>query len=313
VSVVSPSSEAVDVVVVSYNSRETLRACVEPLAGVERVRVTVVDNDSSDGSLESVADLPIRALASGRNGGFGFGCNVGMAAGDAPYVLFLNPDARIDPAALARLVAALRDDPEVAIAGPRIVDEDGGLFPSRRRYQRTGSTWAQAFFVHRVVRHARWANEIIRDPAVYDAPADAEWLSGSCLLVRRAVLVELGGFDEGFFLYCEDMDLCRRVRAAGHRVRYEPAAVVHHEGGRSAPRTSLYATLARSRMRYAGKHARRGDAVLQRLGLAVGALTHIVAAAGRPAHARGHRAALAAVVDRRATTGRVGEDLHAVG
>jgi N-acetylglucosaminyl-diphospho-decaprenol L-rhamnosyltransferase len=289
-------SARVDVVVVSYDSRDTLRDCVAPLAGVPGVAVTVVDNGSSDGSLASIADLPVRALESGRNGGFGFGCNLGARAGTAPYVLFVNPDARLDAAALWRMAAVLDVESDVAIVGPRILDADGSLVPSRRRYQRAGSTWAQALFVHRVLRRARWANEIIHDPAVYERAGDAEWLSGACLLVRRDVLERMGGFDEGFFLYCEDMDLCARVRAAGLLVRYEPGALARHEGGHSAPRTSLYAVLARSRMRFANKHAGRASAALQHVGLTVGALTHIAGAVGRPTHRRGHLAALRATL-----------------
>jgi GT2 family glycosyltransferase len=286
----------IDVVVVSYNSRDTLRACVEPLAALDGVGVTVVDNRSSDGSLDSIAGLPVNAIDSGRNGGFGFGCNVGLAAGSAPLVLFVNPDARLSGPDLERMAAVLDAEPDVAVVGPRLLDEDGRLMPSQRRYQRVGSTWATALFLHRIVRRARWANEIIHAPEAYAAPVDAEWLSGACLLVRRSVLEALGGFDEGFFLYCEDMDLCARVRAAGHRVRYEPAATARHAGGASAPRTSLYAVLVRSRMRFARKHYGRLGALAQHAGLLVGALTHIAAAVGRPASARGHAAALRAAL-----------------
>lgn len=289
-------SARVDAVVVSFNSRETLRDCVASLAGADGVHVTVVDNGSTDGSLETIADLPVRAFASGRNGGFGFGCNLGMASGSAPYVLFLNPDARLEPADLDRLTAVLDAEPDVAIVGPRVLDDDGRVFPSQRRFQRAGSTWAQAFFLHRPLRRAAWANEIIRQDSAYERPAYPEWLSGACMLARRDVVEGLGGFDEGFFLYCEDMDLCARVRAAGHRIRYEPGATVRHEGGHSAPRTSLYAILARSRMRFATLHAGRVGARLQHLGLAVGALTHLAASIGRPAGARGHAAALLAIL-----------------
>jgi GT2 family glycosyltransferase len=284
----------VDAVVVSFDSRATLRDCVGPLAALPAVAVTVVDNGSSDGSLASIADLPVRAIESGRNGGFGFGCNVGAAAGQAPYLLFINPDARLDGASLERLVAVLDGAPDVAVAGPRLLDDDGGLVFSRRRYQRAGSTWAQALFLHRVLRRAAWANEIVKDPREYERAGDAEWLSGACLLVRRSAFEALGGFDEGFFLYCEDMDLCVRMRAAGHRVRYEPGATARHEGGHSAPRASLYAVLARSRVRFARKHAGPVSAAVQHLGLAVGSLTHVAGAIGRPAHRRGHAAALRA-------------------
>jgi len=286
----------VDVVVVSYNSRDTLRDCVAPLAGLPGVGVTVVDNASPDRSLEVVADLPVHAIDSGRNGGFAFGSNLGTAAGSAPYVLFLNPDARLEGGDLERLVAVLDAEPDVAVVGPRLLENGDQQVPSMRRYQRAGSTWAQALFVHRLVRRAAWANEIVREPAAYEAVAYPEWLSGACMLARREVLEAIGGFDEGFFLYCEDMDLCRRVRAAGHRVRYEPGVAVYHEGGRSAPRASLYAVLARSRIRFARVHYGRVSAFVQRAGLAANAVTHIAAAVGRPEHRRGHAAALRAVL-----------------
>jgi N-acetylglucosaminyl-diphospho-decaprenol L-rhamnosyltransferase len=288
----------IDVVVVSYNSRDTLRDCVEPLVGLPGVSVTVVDNASPDRSLEAIADLPVQAIDSGRNGGFAFGCNLGMAAGSAPFVLFLNPDARIDASGLDVLAAALEAEPAVAIVGPRLFEDGDRLVPSMRRYQRTGSTWAQALFLHRVLRRAAWANEIVREPADYERVAYPEWLSGACMLGRRSALQPIGGFDEGFFLYCEDMDLCARLRAAGHEVRYEPAVAVHHEGGRSAPRASLYAILARSRTRYAREHYGPVSAFLQRAGLAANALTHVIVAAGRRERARGHAAALRAVLRR---------------
>jgi N-acetylglucosaminyl-diphospho-decaprenol L-rhamnosyltransferase len=287
----------IDVVVVSYNSRDTLRACVEPLAALDGVRVTVVDNVSSDGSLESVADLPVQAIDSGRNGGFGFGCNVGLAAGSAPLVLFVNPDARLAGEDLDRMAAVLEAEPDVAVVGPRLLDEDGRLMPSRRRYQRVGSTWATALFLHRVIRQAPWANEIIHAPEAYAAAADTEWLSGACLLARRSVLEALGGFDEGFFLYCEDTDLCVRLRAAGYGVRYEPRAVARHQEGSSAPRAELAAIHARSRARYARLHYGPFQARVERALLALSAVTHmLVTAPRRRAAARGHAAALRAAL-----------------
>jgi GT2 family glycosyltransferase len=149
---------------------------------------------------------------------------------------------------------------------------------------------------------ARWANEIDYRPGLYDGPAYPEWLSGACMLVRRSAFEAVGGFDDGFFLYCEDQDLCLRLRAAGGGIRYEPSAVVSHRGGHSAPRTSLYAVLAQSRIRFARKHNGRVHAALQHAAIATEAFTHTLAgAAGRPAHARGHRAALRASLQRPAT------------
>lgn len=292
-------SGLIDVVVVSYNSRDTLRACIEPLTGQDDINVIVVDNDSTDDSLGAIADLPATGIAAGRNGGFSFGCNLGLRAGRAPYVLFLNPDAQITPDSVRRLAGVLAQDDGTGIVGPRIEESDGTLFPSMRRYQRAGSIWATALFLHRVFKAAPWANEIIKAPELYDRVGFPEWVSGACLLARREILEAIGGFDEGFFLYNEDMDLCARVRAAGHQVRYEPSAIARHEGGHSAPRTGLYAILAASRLRYARQNAGIISAALQGAGLAVGALTHVIANARRPPNRRGHAAALRAIVGSR--------------
>jgi N-acetylglucosaminyl-diphospho-decaprenol L-rhamnosyltransferase len=286
----------VDAVVVAYNSRDTLRGCVEPLAGMREVAVVVVDNASPDDGLATVADLPARLVPAGRNGGFSFGCNLGASFGSAPYVLFVNPDARVEPAALKALVRVLDEDPALALAAPRILREDGTLHYSQRQAPRLRSTWAQAFFLHRVFRRAGWADELVRDPAAYERPGSPDWLSGACMLVRRSAFEQVGGFDEGFFLYCEDTDLCVRLRAAGHGLRFEPSAVVQHVGGASAPRSATLVVAARSRVRYARKHYRPAAALLEAAGVAAGEATHAAVWLRRPALARGHVAAFGAAL-----------------
>jgi GT2 family glycosyltransferase len=289
-------AHVVDVVIVSYNSRDTLRACVEPLAAISGVAVTVVDNDSPDDPLPTVADLPVRTIRSGRNGGFGFGCNLGTAAGSAPYVLFLNPDAQLDQASLDRMRAVLDAAPHVGLVGPRTVDEQGSLHHTQRNFPRVRSSWAQALFLHRVFKRARWADEVIWDAGAYERPGSPEWLSGSCLLVRRSALEAIGGFDERFFLYCEDVDLCHRLWNAGHEVRYEPAAVARHVGGASAPRGTTLPIYARSRVLYARKYYSRPAVAIERVGVAIGELTHALVSLARPAKARAHVLALQAVL-----------------
>jgi GT2 family glycosyltransferase len=286
----------VDAVVVSYHSRATLRACVAPLCDLPNVQVTVVDNDSADSSLESIADLDLRAIQSGRNGGFGFGCNLGAAAGSAPYILLLNPDATITAEALQALLDVLEREPSVALVAPRVLDSDGSLQRTQRNFPRLRSTWSQALFLHRIATRARWADEVIWDPEVYDRPGSPEWLSGACMLVRRSAYEQVGGFDERFFLYCEDIDLCRSLRVAGHDLCYEPAATVHHVGGASAPANTTNPIYARSRVAYARKHYRRGAVGLERTGIAVGEATHALVSVARPRKARGHLAALRAVI-----------------
>jgi N-acetylglucosaminyl-diphospho-decaprenol L-rhamnosyltransferase len=262
----------VDVVVVSYNSRAHLRACVAALAGVRDVHVIVVDNASSDDSLATVADLPVTLVPQAHNLGFGQGCNAGWRRGEARYVLFLNPDAVLEPAALERLTATLHSHPEAAAVAPRIV-HDGALVHSLRRFPRLRSTYARALFLHRLFPSAPWVDEVVRVERAYAQPGAVEWASGACLLVRRDALERVRGFDEGFFLYCEETDLCRRLWNEGLSVLYEPRAECAHVGGASAPRASLRAVLATSRIRYARKHRGRVASALERLGIALEALT----------------------------------------
>jgi N-acetylglucosaminyl-diphospho-decaprenol L-rhamnosyltransferase len=288
----------VDVVVVAYNSRDTLRSCVEPLVGLPWVSVTVVDNACPDDSSDAVADLPARIISSPRNGGFAYGCNLGAAAGSAEFVLLLNPDAQIDAASLAALVDALRADPRLAAVGPRTVNESGRLLLTQRRFPRLRSTYAQALFLHRAAPFAAWSDDAVRDPRAYEEPGFPEWVSGCCVMLRRAALESAGGFDEGFFLYAEETDLFRRLTAAGWCVGFEPRAVASHvgQGSASADMTEVYR--AASRVRYARKHHGALVAVLEAIGLAVSNVTHAAAWISRPGRARGHldaaRAALRA-------------------
>ena len=281
----------VDIVIVAFNSGDSLRGCVEPLVWRDGVRVIVVDNASPEPSLPAIADLPVEAVQLDQNRGFGSGCNAGWRRGTAPVVLFVNPDARINEEALDALTRALVAG--VGIVGPRILAEDGSLEFSRRRYPRLRSTFAQALFLHRLFPRAEWADEVVRDPAAYAAAGGTEWLSGACLLVRREVLEELDGFDEGFFMYCEDKDLCRRAMLAGWEVEFEPSAVAVHAGGASAPRAALLPVLAASRLRYAKKHHSSVGALAERVGVGIGALTHLLVTRKGRAARLGYARALA--------------------
>ena len=297
-SAASPET-VVDVVVVAYNSRATLRACVAPLASAPGVNVTVVDNASPDDSAAAIADLPVSIIRSPRNGGFAYGCNVGMAPGDGEFVLLLNPDACIEPDSLSALVDALQANPQATAAGPRLLDESGRQLWSQRRFPRLRSTFAQALFLQRVAPLAGWSDEVIRDPAAYERPGAPDWLSGACLLLRRSAVEDAGGLDEGFFLYSEETDLLRRLRAAGGCALYEPRATARHQGGASSPAHATTAIWARSRVRYARKHHGAAVGLLEAAGVALGALTHAAVWLHRPARARGHvraaRGALGAV------------------
>jgi len=285
-----------DVVVVSYNSRGTLRECVESLSTASDLRVIVVDNASQDRGVETVEDLPISIIRLESNGGFAHGCNRGWRAGSAPYVLFLNPDARLQPGASKRLAEVLEKQPEIGIAAPKIVDSNGEIDYSLRRFPRLRSTYAQAVFLHRVLPRATWTAEVIRDHDAYTRPFAADWVSGACMLVRRELLQALGGFDEGFFMYCEDKDLCRRAHDAGFSVLFVPDVVAMHVGGASAPRAAMLPTLVASRIRYEQKHSNRITSALARVGIGLGVVTHMIAGRGGASARAGHARALHALV-----------------
>jgi GT2 family glycosyltransferase len=298
---VAPASRptvTVDVVVVAYNSRDTLRSCVEPLVRLPWASVTVVDNACPEHSSEAVADLSARIVESERNGGFAYGCNLGAAAGSAEFVLLLNPDAELDERSLGALVDALRADPRLAAVGPRTIDEAGELQFTQRRFPRLRSTYAQALFLHRAAPLAAWSDDAVRDLEAYERAGTPEWVSGCCVLLRRSAFESASGLDEGFFLYAEETDLFRRLATAGWRVGYEPRAVASHIGQGSVSADTTEHFRAHSRVRYARKHHGALVAFLEGLGLALGNATHAAAWITRPARARGHlnaaRAALRA-------------------
>ena len=171
-------------------------------------------DDSTRGLL---ATLPVETIALSENGGFAHGCNVGAAAGNAPYVLFLNPDARLEPGSVESLVAVLDRGREAwrrraahRRAG-RLARLLAAPLPARALGLCPGVVPASS------LPCAEWVDEVIRDPRVYERPHAVEWVSGAVLLVRRSVLEQIGGLDESFFHYSEDVDLCTRIWDAGLR------------------------------------------------------------------------------------------------
>ncbi len=269
------------VVIVSFEAREALLAALGSLRAHASapVETVVVDNASTDGSVEAVRRNHPAALviANLENVGFARACNQGWRASKAPHVLFLNPDAEVGPGALEALVRVLDERPDVGAVGPRTRSPDGTIQVSTGPDLTLASEWAQRRLVRGVAR---------RDPrAVAEAEArharehEPDWVSGACLLARRAALEAVGGFDERFFLYEEDADLCRRLRLAGWRVVFTPAAEVSHRLGHSMARAPR-----RARREYDRSHLlyyRRHNGALAR-----GALRLLLAARGAASWAR---------------------------
>jgi GT2 family glycosyltransferase len=288
---------SVDVVVVAYNSRECLSACIVPLAGIEGVSIVVVDNACPERSYEVVEDIDdVRVIHTPANGGFAYGCNRGWRVGGSEYVLFLNPDARLDRDGLRHLAYVLETNPKAGVVGPRTHHEDGTLDWTIRRFPSLRSTYAQAFFLHHLAPRASWVDEVVRDPTVYDGTRCVDWLSGACLLVRRSTLEAVGGLDERFFMYAEDKELCWRVNRLGQDVMYSPGAICVHEGGRSFPRTRLLPLLVASRLRYAKQHHGALGTIVEHAGIGIGHALRAVVCRGERGSRRAHLRALGVVL-----------------
>jgi GT2 family glycosyltransferase len=206
------------------------------------------------------AHAGVRLLAEAGNRGFGAGVNLAARCARAPRLLLLNPDAVLDAPITPALGAYLDAHPRVGVVGPRIVDADGTLQASARRFPGVStlaggrSTWlTRAWPGNPVSRRNLLAAED-------GGPRAVDWVSGACLLIRREAFESVGGFDEGFFLYWEDADLCRRLAARGWATHYLPDVVVRHAAGRSSrhARTRAQVAFHRSVYRYFRKHAGRG-------------------------------------------------------
>jgi N-acetylglucosaminyl-diphospho-decaprenol L-rhamnosyltransferase len=268
---VTGADPAVSVIVVSYNTRELLLACLTSLSQATLpLQVIVVDNASTDGSAEAArahakvlapapgphTTLPegerMQVIANADNLGFSKANNLGLAAARAPYVLVLNSDAAVRAGTIEALVQVLESRPEVGIVGPRTRGADGRIQVSFGPDLTVWNEWRQRRLVHGVKRGEPSA--LRRAEALASAERDVPWVSGSCLLARRELLARLGGFDEGFFLYEEDVDLCVRARRAGFQVRFTPRAEIVHHLGRSMETAS-----ERARQAYRESHRRFYD------------------------------------------------------
>ncbi len=217
-------------VVVNYNAGPALCDCVGSVLAEEPCpEVVVVDNASTDGSVDGLrrAHPGVRIVHSGGNLGYARAANLGIAATGAPVVAVLNPDTVLRPGAGPALTARFAAEPDLGAAGPRLCNTDGSVYPSARRVPSLVDAVGHGllFFVWRDNPFTRRYREIGADP---DRPRDVDWVSGAAVWLRRAALDDVGGWDERYFMYVEDVDLCWRLHRAGWRVAYDPAGTVEH-------------------------------------------------------------------------------------
>lgn len=226
----------VDYIVVAYRSEQHLSACLDAIAAdrPDGSSVIVVDNASPDGSGNVARHHPShpQVLVSPRNLGFGGACNLSLDASTAAMLFFVNPDARLTRGATARLIAAFEADPAVAAVGPRIDDPAGELQAASAGFEPTLRSILGHFLLLARLPGVGSLFPPLQLPG--GSPAQAvDWIGGAALMVRSEAFRSVGGFDPSIFLYMEDVDLCRRLRATGRTIRYEPRVAVEHELGGS--------------------------------------------------------------------------------
>jgi len=279
-------AEGVSVVVVNWNAGAALAACLASLAADVRAgaEVVVVDNASTDGSMEAaVAAAPAtRTVRLPANVGFGRGANAGAAVGRGDVLVFLNPDAAVETGAVGTLVAALRARPDAAIAGGGLRDEAGRWQPGAARFGVVRHLLLDTTLGRLVERRRR-------------RPRAVDWVYGTFMAVRADVFARLGGFDDVYFLYGEDLDLCHRAAAAGWRTLHVPAArAVHRRNVSATARFGLArdAAVVAGELRFYARRGHTGAAGVYRAlaALKFGAKAGLAALAGRRTTAERARA-----------------------
>lgn len=221
----------ISIIIVSYNTVELTVACLESVLATQQVsyEVFVVDNASRDGSAEIIRKKfrSVKVIANDTNRGFGAANNQALKECSGRYVIFLNPDTTVEPLSFSRMMAFMDAHPEVGLAGPKVLNPDGTR---------------QDSVSYRYPGHRYGATDI------GPLPGEIACVLGACQIASAKLLHELGGFDEDFFLYGEDQDICLRIRKRGFRIGFIDDAVIMHHGGQSE-RTTLPAEVVRKKFR----------------------------------------------------------------
>jgi N-acetylglucosaminyl-diphospho-decaprenol L-rhamnosyltransferase len=292
------------IIIVSTNEARWLDPCLRTVfahAGDATLDVVVVDNSSTDGTRELVETrFPEARVVQSVNRGFGHANNRGAITSDARYVLFLNPDTEIVEGTFDELIATLDARPEVGLAGVRQITADGELWPTIRRFPTISRTLGQALGSERWPMRPAWAGERVLDMDVYDRDVMCDWTSGSYMLARREALWSAGLMDDRFFIYCEEPDLCLRMKRAGWEIQHLAGMTIVHHAGKGGVRPRMLAQDAYARRQFAAKHFSKPKRVAYLGAVGFGLALRAVAARGElaPQKREASRLALRTLVGR---------------
>jgi GT2 family glycosyltransferase len=253
------AQEPVSVVVVAYNGLPWIEPCLESVRGYELI---VVDNGSTDGTPSFVRErFPEARLIERENMGLGAGFNAGMKVASGRWLLLLNSDAWVVADGVSKLVEALERNPSAAVAGPRLLNQDGTLQRSIRGFPTPWRLATEYFFLRKLAPWSRLFNAFYGAGFRHDRESEVEFVKGAALLVRRSAIDEVGDLDESFFLFSEEVDWCERFHKAGWKVLFTPSAQVVHVGGASHA-GRFFREQVQGHLRFLAKH--RGERSAER-------------------------------------------------
>lgn len=266
------------IIIVSWNVKDDLSGCLASLKANRPslpFEVIVVDNMSFDGTVAMVRqEYPdVAVIENHENKGFARANNQGIKQSRGQYVLLLNPDTIVSPGSLDRLVAFLDSNPDVGACGPKLLNADGSTQASVRRFP----TYRAALYNQTICRvmglfRAQYRKWMMKDFG-YDRQMDVDQIMGAAMLIRRSVIDDVGGMDENFFMYYEEVDLCYRIKKPGRRIVFFPGAVITHLGGRSSSQVPLKRLMVlTSLVAYFRKHRGKLSVGLFTVALKIGAI-----------------------------------------
>jgi GT2 family glycosyltransferase len=260
----SPDIYAFDlsIITISTNQRPLVQACLEAIfqhPTQARFEMIVVDNASTDGTSAILqSQFPeVQIVRNQQRLGYAANNNQGMRHAMGRYFVILNPDVKVLPGAIDGLVRFMDDHARVGLAGPKLLNTDKSLQYSCRRFSRPMHLLVRGLHLDHMVRNAQFVREAVYMDWDHDSVRDVDYITGACMVVRRAMLAEVGGLDEGFLLYFEDQDWCYRAWQFGWRVTYVPDSVMIHDHQRASARGLLSKstrTHMRSMLRFFCKH-----------------------------------------------------------
>jgi GT2 family glycosyltransferase len=288
------------IIIVSYNCAAWLGPCLTSVyehAGDVDLDVVVVDNNSTDGSPELVErQFPQARVLRCENRGFAAGNNAGLKSVQAPFVLFLNPDTEVLAGTFGELLDEMDARPDVGLLGCRHLTPTGETQPTIRRFPAPIRSFCEALGSERWPLDASWLGERVLNAGPYDRETYCDWPAGSFMLGRRDAVLDAGLMDERYFLYCEEPDLCLRLKRRGWRACYVPTMTILHHIGKAGWNERLVAQRAYSRRLYIKKNMSPLRGRLALLALIFGYMLRTVYVGGEPAVAAAHKACARAAV-----------------